>query len=165
MGNRAIIAFEESHEHQIQPFGVYLHWSGGPESIWAFLEVLNERMVGRGDDIQYAAARFVEIIGRFIGGNTSIGLTGFNAMEASAIYSRKNVESISHGDNGVYVIGYKNAKYTILGHYDDGKWLSDEDIANEREIAVNSSYWVKTPTILEGIREQNAFAPETEGAF
>jgi hypothetical protein len=164
MGNRAIIAFEESHEHQIQPFGVYLHWSGGPESIWAFLEVLNERMVGRGDDIQYAAARFVEIIGRFIGGNTSIGLTGFDAQEQSAIHGRKSVEDISHGDNGVYVIGYTDKAYKIIGHWDDGKWLSDEDIANEREIAVNSSYWVKTPTIVEGIREQNAFAPEKADA-
>ncbi len=38
MGNRAYVVFESGKERSP---AVYLHWNGGPESIYAFLHALN----------------------------------------------------------------------------------------------------------------------------
>ena len=168
MGNRAIIAFEDqectnvkelqkarkagdyefkaTYKAKVQPFGVYLHWNGGPESIYAFLAVLNKRMEDRGGDLSYAAARFVEIIGRYFGGNTSLGLLGFTTRDQNAMTNNNNVRAnhISHGDNGIYVIAWDGKKYGVTKRYgaDYGdNWLSELEIKREEKKASISEYW------------------------
>lgn len=71
-----------------QSLGIYLHWNGGPESVLAFLEAANEFRVRAGDD-PYQLARFVQIIGNYFGGTTSIGLDKLSKLDCD------------NGDNGV----------------------------------------------------------------
>ena len=63
MGNRAIVIFSDKEEKNILP-AVYLHWNGGPESIYAFLDELDRRKVG--DNRHYETARFIQIVGEFM---------------------------------------------------------------------------------------------------
>ena len=60
MGNRATVIFQA--QDTISP-AIYLHWNGGPESVYQFLDELDRRKV-RGD-ADYEAARFVKIVGEF----------------------------------------------------------------------------------------------------
>ena len=144
MGNRAIIAFQDDGE--ITPFAVYLHWNGGPESIYSFLDVLNERMGGRGADISYAAARFVEIVGRYFGGRLSLGLIGFDDDARGKIQRRAtNMRDLSYGDNGLYVIGRADGKLTIVAHCVERRyslhWLSEDELQSEESDARNHVYF------------------------
>lgn len=69
MGNRACVIFtnridgaESGHDREYSPC-IYLHWNGGPESIYGFLAGLERREIG--GDVAYAAARFTQIVGEF----------------------------------------------------------------------------------------------------
>ena len=67
MGNRAFVVFTNQDEDVIGP-AVYVHWNGGPESIYAFLTELDRRKIRNGGDMPYQVARFVHIIGDFFDG-------------------------------------------------------------------------------------------------
>jgi hypothetical protein len=43
MGNRAYVVFESGNERSP---AIYLHWQGGPESIYAFLHALRAVILG-----------------------------------------------------------------------------------------------------------------------
>lgn len=58
MGNRAVVVFKD----QDFKAGVYLHWNGGPESVLAFLKVMEERKWTR---LDYASARFTAVVSEF----------------------------------------------------------------------------------------------------
>ncbi len=193
MGNRAIIAFEDqectnvkevrraqqigsiggldikpTYTAKVQPFGVYLHWNGGPESVYAFLAVLNKRMEDRGNDISYAAARFVEIVGRYFGGNTSLGIHGFTIPEQNAMTNTNlRAKNISHGDNGIYVIAWDGKKYGVSKRFgaDYGSsWLSELEIKHEEKAAYDSDYWTGEVMnkIVNQIEACNEFKKEEE---
>ena len=69
MGNRAVVTVEGSAT------GVYLHWNGGEESVTAFLRAAKDLGVrGPVSDTSYFYARFVQIIGNYFGGTTSVGI-------------------------------------------------------------------------------------------
>lgn len=111
MGNRAHVIFVD--ENTISP-AVYLHWNGGPESVYGFLDELDRRKVR--PDGEYDCARFIQLIGEFfdqvtIGGH-SLGVTNGPqeiTLEALAPYD--------HGDNGIYVVSRGGGE----GLYDPGK--------------------------------------------
>lgn len=71
MGNRAFVVFENEGSTKFSP-AIYLHWNGGPESVYAFLDLLDRYKVTA--DQEYEAARFVQIVGNFIGGTLSLGI-------------------------------------------------------------------------------------------
>lgn len=106
MGNRAIVVFVEGtikEPSEISP-QIYLHWNGGPDSVLAFLREMERRGYTRMD---YASARFVQVVGEFMRGmgeemrndGLSLGLFG----EPKDL-KPETLEQISHGDNGVYLV-------------------------------------------------------------
>jgi hypothetical protein len=148
MGNRAVICFETTKYvidkktgvykpkgKTVEAFALYLHWNGGPESIYAFLDVCNKRFADRGNDHGYFAARLTETIGRFFGGNLSLGLLSVSSTAIAAINCKRPSvvdEELSQGDNGVYVLGHRdNDGFTVVGRYVDGKALTPSEIAVE----------------------------------
>lgn len=95
MGNRAVVTFDK--KPTLNSVGVYLHWQGGPESIRAFADALNEFKVRTTEtDPAYELARFVQIVANYIGGTESLG-----------VGLLKNLD-LDNGDNGVYRI-YRTA--------------------------------------------------------
>ena len=86
MGNRAVIATKK------KDLGVYVHWNGGRESIEAFLEVCKSRGYRSPETDSYGWARLCQVIGTFFGGNMSVGISKYEALD------------LDNGDNGVYII-------------------------------------------------------------
>lgn len=76
MGNRGNVVFSNKDWTEFSPC-VYLHWNGGPESVYGFLEELNRRKI-RADQC-YEAARFIQIVGEFFDqktiSTTSLGVS------------------------------------------------------------------------------------------
>jgi hypothetical protein len=96
MGNRAVVSVEGS------TVGVYLHWNGGAESVTAFLKAAKDLGVrSPTDDTSYFYARFVQIVGNFFGGTTSVGVGAIAELDTN------------NGDNGHFIIG---ADFAIIGH-------------------------------------------------
>lgn len=187
MGNRAIVAFEvaasEGFNHatrareiipaRVEPFGIYLHWNGGPESVWGFLDALTVRQKDRGGDIAYGAARLVEIIGRFFGGSNSLGLAGFTNAETKLLTKRSNADAqrtkvdraISPGDAGIYVVGWSAKRFAVVGRFvgvsdavtTGARWLTDNEITREEAAAREHSYFTGPETLLDAIARANAF--------
>lgn len=113
MGDRVLFqVISKSNPSQFSPV-IYCHWSGSyaPQIVRA----LAERMKGREGDIEYAAARLVQICTEGDEGNL-----GFGIWNADSVLT----EADSHGDGGVVLIDCKNFKCTCLGGYlrtgDDG---------------------------------------------
>jgi hypothetical protein len=146
MGNRAIIAFEG------EPTAIYLHWNGGPESVYAFLDYAEQHAgMQRGWDDGYTVARLVQIIGNFFGGCHSLGLIAIDP---------KSPQDANPGDGGVNLLGKAdpNARrgYRMVARWTrDDRRLSDDEIAAEEKRARAHKYWSESPTMLEKIAEKN----------
>ena len=100
MGNRAVVIFANQDETSISP-AVYLHWYGGPEAIYPFLDEMDRRHLRADQD--YEAARFIQLVGEFMDQDTrsSLSLGVWNSPPAISIEELKKLEQ---GDNGVYVV-------------------------------------------------------------
>jgi hypothetical protein len=103
MGNRATVIFTDG-KGEFSP-AIYLHWNGGPESVYGFLEEMNRRHIRGADDLQYQAARFVQIVGEFFDmdeqGSTSLGIA--NGPKSDKPEDLAKVQT-DHGDNGFYLV-------------------------------------------------------------
>lgn len=97
MGNRAVICYGK---YDPEALGIYLHWNGGRDSVEGFLGAAKEVMKGRMGDETYAAARLVQVIGNYIGGNLSLGIA-----------KCKNLDCDNY-DNGVYEVDLKTLEIT-----------------------------------------------------
>jgi hypothetical protein len=101
MGNRATVIFTDGKD-QFSP-AVYLHWNGGPESVYAFLKVLDDR--GHRADQDYECARFIQIIGDFFDqdsiSTTSLGVANGPKDDTPASLSEVQTD---HGNNGFYLV-------------------------------------------------------------
>jgi hypothetical protein len=107
MGNRATVIFTNQDEKDISP-AVYLHWNGGPESIYAFLDEMDRRNI-RVNDTMYECARFIHIVGDFFDmdeiSSLSLGVTnGPKKIEPKELEKTRT----DHGDNGFYIIHRMN---------------------------------------------------------
>lgn len=87
MGNRAVIAFGGGNDAP----AVYLHWNGGRASVEGFLAAARV-LVGSRSTSDYAYARFVQLVGNWFGGTSSVG-----AGTAASLCVPE--------DNGTYVVG------------------------------------------------------------
>lgn len=100
MGNRANVVFVAGEE--ISP-AVYLHWQGGPESVYAFLDELDRRHCR--PDANYECARFIAIVAEFFDhddyGTLSLGVTNGPAEITTAALARVHTDN---SDNGFYVV-------------------------------------------------------------
>lgn len=111
MGNRACILFFD--ETWVSPT-VYLHWHGNAVPAW--LDQLALIMRGRYDDASYAVARFVELCGKYIYGNLSLGIES-NAYSLPEVRSRPCMEEASPGDAGVVVVDTSDFSWHAYGGY------------------------------------------------
>ena len=101
MGNRATVIFTDG-KTQFSP-AVYLHWNGGPESVYGFLEELDRRKVRADQD--YECARFIQLVGEHFDSDRvsglSLGITNGPASDAVADLGKVQTD---HGDNGFYLV-------------------------------------------------------------
>lgn len=136
MGNRAFVIFEEDGE--ISP-AVYLHWDGGPESVYPFLDELDRRQVRA--DIAYAPARFIAVVAEFMDQEhyTGLSLGVMNGPEAITIDA---LDPFNHGDNGIYVVtrGSKQRRVRRFAAGDKLEELPPEFTERERHQAYNHRY-------------------------
>lgn len=98
MGNRAVVTFDRKPSSR--SIGVYLHWNGGPESILAFAEAC-DALGAWSEDGDYLVARFVQIVGNFIGGTTSLGVGSLGELDCD------------NGDNGLFIATKENGKIAL----------------------------------------------------
>ena len=147
MGNRATVIFTDGKE-SFSP-AVYLHWNGGPESVYGFLEELNRRKARADQD--YECARFIELVGEFFDqdefGSTSLG--GTNGPASDRLEDLEKVVT-DHGNNGFYLVNrtgekmsvrrftesYQREPFKCLGL----KEMEPLDVANERLAAYKHKY-------------------------
>ena len=95
MGNRAYVIFEDKDSQTFSP-AIYLHWNGGPESVYAFLDELDRRGVRA--DQEYEAARFVQVVGEyFMPDQLSLGVV-------SGPTSAADLGRWAREDNGLYLV-------------------------------------------------------------
>ena len=136
MGNRAFVIFEEDGE--ISP-AVYLHWNGGPESVYPFLDELDRRQVRA--DIAYAPARFIAIVAEFMDQEHYTGLS-LGVMNGPDAITPDSLSRFNHGDNGVFVVTRGNGERRVRRFIPGSKLteLSPEDTERERREAYNHRY-------------------------
>lgn len=143
MGNRSIVIFANAAFSEFSP-AVYLHWNGGPESIYPFLDELDRREV-RGDQC-YECARFMQIVGEFMDStyrsNCSLGVyNGPKTIKEAAACSDD-----CGCDNGVFVVcreGKDRVVRRFAGYVQRGKMgheLSKAAVEKEREEAYAHRY-------------------------
>ena len=145
MGNRATVVFTDGKD-QFSP-AVYLHWNGGPESVYGYLEELNRRKVRADQD--YECARFIQLIGEMFDEESVNGLslgvtngpTSDKPVDLDKIYT-------DHGDNGLYLVNRTNGKMTVRRFLEQsngkGDWsfkeMDSADVDRERDEAEKSDY-------------------------
>ena len=137
MGDRAGVIFTDK-DGNYSPT-CYLHWNGGPDSIYAFLAELGRRKV-RVNDPAYELARFIHIVGDFFDntdqGCTSMGLGCFNSpAELTEATLKSHVD-----DNGVYVVSRHNKACTVARYDDEGKWSKTRCRAERSEACKSECY-------------------------
>ena len=147
MGNRAFVVFHDEVNHQYGP-AVYLHWNGGPESVYPMLDYMKGRGCRMAGDVSYATARFVQIVGNYFGGTLSLGVSG--APDAFTL------GNLSTEENGLYVVERERVRRMRRA-----KWVPDEGVAAERAAAYKHPY-NRDGEMLAGIAEKNDphFGPE-----
>ena len=111
MGNRAHVVFKD--RYGISPI-VYLHWNGGPESIYAFMAEFKRR--GYGHDTDYDAARFTQIVGEFMDQDHFTG-TSLGIMSPPKDFTSESLQKYDMYDNGFYV--FSSASESELKTKDD----------------------------------------------
>lgn len=93
MGNRAIIKGKNSN------LGVYVHWNGGYESVYAFTQYCKMKRYRSPEKDSYGIARLAQVIGNFFGGTLSVGIHVF--PEDMIELTKEKVDDLWL-DNGVY---------------------------------------------------------------
>ena len=136
MGNRAFVIFEEDGE--ISP-AVYLHWNGGPESVYPFLDELDRRDVR--PDIAYAPAGLIAVVAEFMDQEHYTGLS-LGVMNGPEFITVDALQPFNHGDNGVYVVTRGNGERRVRRFAAGSKLieLSQEDTEREKREAYNHKY-------------------------
>jgi hypothetical protein len=99
MGNRAIVHFKNDDDKH----GIYLHWNGGPESVLAFLKVMEERKWTRMD---YASARFTAVVSEFF--DASGDCSGLSL----GILENKDCGA-ADWDNGLFQVSRSNDGFVV----------------------------------------------------
>lgn len=124
MGNRANIVFVDKSEERVSP-NIYLHWNGGPESVYPFLDELDRRNVRADQD--YECARFIHIVGEYMDQDNihSLSLGVVNGPENITIDALNKVPT-DNGDNGFYIVCREVKPYTVR------RFLCDYEAKNEK---------------------------------
>ena len=134
MGNRAVVVFTDENWNNPGP-AVYLHWNGGPDSIYAFLSELDRRKARQGNDMAYQVARFIHVIGDYFDKDEA-GSTSLGVMDAPKEISSEGLADLCDigSDNGVYVVNRNNGKLIMRRFVYGGKMskeLSKKQVKEE----------------------------------
>jgi len=147
MGNRANVVFCVDDWSECGPT-VYLHWNGGPESVYRFLDELDRRQV-RSGDVSYETAQFVHVVADFFNAKSRHTLS-LRIMNGPCEVTRTELEHIETDfhDNGFYLVqrledGTRKVRRFVLSEQfgPDGKrfWglieLNEASVEAERERA------------------------------
>lgn len=158
MGNRAHVIF--ASDHRISP-AVYLHWNGGPESVYAFLDELRTR--GVREDTDYAMARFTQIVGEFFGATGSGAGLSLGILNGPANLEPESLDLYDHGDNGVYVAqGNVVFRYVRKCYAEKARFLTPTEVATEREFAESDGTYASIATFFKRYRAMRDFMNEVE---
>lgn len=151
MGNRANVIFTDG-EKRFSP-ATYLHWNGGPESVYAFLKELDRREVR--SDQEYEAARFVQIVGEFFDSRKSFETLSLGIVNTpQGVMNKYNLAlslqlvETDNSDNGFYVVDRLNRhpdgrpkvrrfKFKYEGSESTFKELTEAEVEVERNLASN----------------------------
>ena len=138
MGNRAIIIFADQQGQNIGP-AVYLHWNGGAESIYAFLDELDRRRVR--SDVGYATARFILVVGDYFDGEGGAGSLSMGVTMGPDRIDAESLAEFDPGDNGIYVVTRRDCGETYVRRFNSlrGEW-TPEQVATEEQAARHHSY-------------------------
>lgn len=143
MGNRATVIFTDGKS--FSP-AVYLHWNGGAESVYGFLEEANRRKIRGSEDLQYQCARFIQIAGEFLDadefGSTSLGVTDSPKSDKPEDLAKVKTDL---GDNGIYLVNRTNGAMEVRRFREDYKnkimiEFTPEEVAQERKEAYAHEY-------------------------
>lgn len=143
MGNRATVIFTDGQDYSP---AVYLHWNGGPESIYGFLAELDRR--GIRTDLDYQPARFIHIIGDYMD-NSDYGADGLSLGVSNgptpAEVDTAAAGGLNHwdpGDNGIFIVRRSRAECgtTTVRRWLDDQWLSTKAVDEERKVAQHDDY-------------------------
>ena len=143
MGNRAFVIFTAKGEHSP---AVYLHWNGGPESIYTMLDALVE-FGQRPYDESYTCARFIQLVGNYFGGTLSLGVQNAGSPETWPA-------AFDCGDNGLYVIEWTGTREYGVERFIGGSRMTEAFCKRERAKAKKHSY-NKDGALLSDIRAVN----------
>lgn len=150
MGNRANVVFVSGE--RISP-AVYLHWNGGPESVYRFLEELNRR--GVRSDAEYEAARFVQLVGEFFDSRTKFTTLSLGVVNGPTEITTEAISKVftDPGDNGFYIVNRAEDPMTVrrfrqeLVESPDGEYefpmteISPERVAAEFAEAMSDEHY------------------------
>jgi len=152
MGNRALVFFAGYTGIITNPAYVYLHWNGGPESVYTFADAT--AYLCNGFDDNYSVARFCQVVGQFFGGGSSLGVGALRPADLAAV-NRKSAKAIplSPGDNGIYVLAPNphhelaapgGKKWRVVSRMaykgDKERWFTADEIIAEQDAATKDDY-------------------------
>jgi hypothetical protein len=142
MGNCARIFLDA-----VPGVAVYLHWNGGPESVYPFVAYAKAAGVRLSDP--HGIARLCQIIGNFFGGTLSLGVEAIDQTEP-------NWESLWVEDNGLYFFDAQGeCTRRVVSTWNGCRDLTDAERATERADAARHRYATDTPSIADTIADKN----------
>lgn len=126
MGNRAVIILTDGKQHSPS---MYLHWNGGPESVYAFIDEMPVHV--KISDVNYSMARLCQIVGNFFSkdGNDSLSVGVSNGPES--VEDVDELYGFHPGDNGIYIYNVKTktmTRFSVAFHF-------SEDVEREAFLA------------------------------
>jgi len=130
MGNRAYVVFADKDFTEFSP-AVYLHWNGGPESIYAFLQEMDRRNIRRGNDLPFQVARFVHIVCDFFDADEAGGLS-IGVVPGPSKIGDPEASHLADEENGLYVIVRGKGEPVVRRFFgedwteDNSDWKPDE---------------------------------------
>lgn len=141
MGNRGNVVFVDNEglgKGEISP-AVYLHWNGGPESVYAFLAEMDYRQIRH--EAGYEAARFCQIVGEFFDhdqyGTLSLGVNNGPTEISAEALDKVWTDS---GDNGFYVVNRAAGTMRRFNGYPTMEELTLEEVEAERDTDEVATY-------------------------
>jgi hypothetical protein len=134
MGNRAHVIFVSKDEKEISP-AVYLHWNGGPETVYPLLAELDRRDVRPDQD--YEAARFIAIVAELFDQEYYTGLS-LGVHNGPTKITPQALDRYDHGDNGVYVVCRESGG--SVRRLRSGRWLTAKEVDQEHRAAMRHRY-------------------------
>ncbi len=150
MGNRATIVFTDEAEKEIGP-AVYLHWNGGPESIYVFLDELQRRKCGS-QDVSYVTARFIHVVCDYFDMD-AVGSKSVGVHNGPRSIGRREMKLVDYGcDNGVYVVCFAKEGRRIRRFF-SGVEVPQVDVEAERRDAYQHEY-ITSGNIHQALFEQ-----------